>query len=105
MPEEITPPVEPNEPKVTKPPLTPTMQAIDKMTGTSPPGAGGWTPSMATVYAIGGIGTTFGAAGPVLKDAVPGTLGVALAGLCGAIAAGLIFFAMKSAGPRKPTND
>lgn len=67
----------------------------------SKPGAGGWVPSKATVTAIGAAGVTFGALAPVFPSAIPGPLGVALGAVCGAIAGGLVYFATKSAGPRK----
>ncbi len=87
----------------TKPPLTVEMLQAAKDTSTPAPGAGGWTPSLGTVYAIGAIGMTFGAAAPCFPAMVGGPLGVGLAGLCGAIAGGCAFFAMKSAGPREVT--
>lgn len=68
-----------------------------------PPGAGGWTPSKATVNAIGAAGVMFGAMVPVLPAAIPGRVGIALGASCGAIAGGLVYFATKSAGPRSRT--
>lgn len=88
------------EPLNTKPPLTTAMQATDAATGASPAGAGGWLPSASTVYAIGALGVALGGAVPVIPSLIPGRLGVALAGLCGAIGGGLVYFATKSAGPR-----
>lgn len=66
----------------------------------SKPGAGGWTPSSATVYAIGAVGVTFGAMAPVFPATIPGPLGICLGAACGAVAGGCVYFAAKSAGPR-----
>lgn len=92
----LAPLPKPSQP--TKPKLTRAMKAgLDPM----PAGAGGWTPSVATVAAIGGVGLVFGGMAPVLPQVIPGPLGIALGALCGAIAGGIVFFAAKSAGPRK----
>lgn len=85
----------------TNPPLTPAMVIVDKQLGISRPGAGGWTPSKATVRAIGAVGITFGAMTPVFPATLPAPLGIILGALCGAVSGGCVYFAALSAGPRK----
>ncbi len=97
MPDEIlTPP--PSMP--TRPPLTSQMLSDDRVLGAAPPGAGGWTPKPGTVNAVGAIAATAGALAVSLPPLIPGKVGLILGALCGAIAAGCTYFAMKSAGPR-----
>jgi hypothetical protein len=87
--------------KSTKPPLTPEMAAADSASGTSPAGAGGWTPRQRTniLYALlAGIGAAcvqLGAAPEInLRSAI-------IAVGAGAVAAGGTLLGLMSAGTRK----
>jgi len=83
------------------PPLTVAMIAADKDTGTSPPGAGGWTPTPGQRVAGTLIAGVLGSLAPVLLTALPHPWGTIAAAVSGALALGLgTLLGLSSAGPR-----
>lgn len=86
----------------TRPKLTPRMQVVDELAGSSPAAAGGWVPSPAQrALGIGAVSTLFAIAGGA-KEAIPGTAGSIVALVCLALAGGLgVALGMASAGPRR----
>ncbi len=78
-----------------KPRLTRRMLEHAKASGAASPGAGGWVPSQVQTAAIGALGVGCGALVTVLP--VPWNT------IVGALGGGLVYFAVRSAGPRTPT--
>ncbi len=93
-------------PEGTKPPLTPEMVAADKATGSSPPGAGGWTPKQIQVAVV----SSLAAGATAALDLASSPEGVtpkamAIAAVKAAIIYFVAHFGMLSAGVRKTPDE